>query len=202
MLHLRSFAPVCLAGIFVSTACPALDLTPYFVTRSTKTWSERIPYFIDGQTKYTLGLTRGMNVFDENGAARFFFDAAEGGSLLIKTSPLSPASVTFDNIEVYHKHALGILPEGAQEVELQKDRPLSLSLPGKQSLGMTYAYKLPGRRFIQGISFVNFSDTQQIILVVTSPAEMFEQTVALSTKVLQSWRTVGKEEDLSGVPVN
>ncbi len=202
MFAFRSFAPFCLAGMLAATTCPALDLPPKIIARTTGVGVVQVPCFIDGGVKYTFGLARGMSATEEDGGICFSFSTPEGASLLLKASPLSPAAASFDNIEAYRKQALLALPPGAEEPQWQKEQPFSLSLPGKPSLGFVHTYKLPGRRFIQAVSFVNYGERQQLMFILTAPADGFGEAASLSAGALRSWRPVGKDEDLKAIPAS
>ncbi len=179
-------------------ACRALDLAPRYVTRVTATESLRIPYFVDGSAKYTVYLPNAMTFYEDQGGTAFLFDQLEGATLVMKASLLSP-SVPFSKEDVYGKQALQTFSEPAQDI-VRQTGGVSLSLPGAENLTLVYDYKLPGRRFVQAVSFVNYSREQQIMLIVTAPADCFEKALSLSTEMLSSWRAVKPGEDLSLAP--
>jgi hypothetical protein len=194
------FLAVCFAGLLAVTTCQAIDLTPHFVTRVTGAGSLRIPFFLEGTTRYTFDLPQDVTISEEAGGVSFVFNRLEGASFIIKPSPFTPAQEF--GAPGFEKQALASLPPGADEILSQPGKATPLSFTGAKFQGFAYSFRLPGRRFIQAVSFVNYSNDQQVMLIVTATAGGFDQALSISNQMLHSWRKVLPGEDLSAIPAN
>lgn len=194
--------PLGLAAILASSGTGrALDLTPHFVSRVTAARTEQIPYFVEGETKYSLLLPAETTASGEPGEVTFCFGKLEGASLVIKPSPFQPAlAFSGPALETYRKALPQFLPPKAEEIAVQSEQPYPLPINGWSGQSFTLAYKLPGRAFLQSVTFLNFSAHQQIVLIVTAPSAQFEQASALSLRMMRSWRSLLPGENLAVPP--
>jgi hypothetical protein len=188
----------CLACALAAATTHAVDLTPKFISRGTV----QIPYYTQGSTQYTLYVPPETSVAAEGGTV-FYFHQLEEASLVIKTSPLSPALASSGTgREVYLKEARLCLPKGAQDVVLEEGKTPGLAFGDAEALELVYTFKLGARRFLQAVAFTNYSEVQQIAVILTATDESFEKSLSLSRQILRSWRKVKPGEDLSVPPAS
>lgn len=192
--------PFCTACLFALQSGYCLDLTPRFVTRITGNQSENIPYFVEGETRYSMELPRGVATMRGEGEALFIFRDLDG-TLTIKASPFKP-DVPFSGapLEDYRKAALGLVPAGATNIFIKTEAPNPLTFNGWTSHGFTVAYQLPGRSFFLSVTFLNFSANQQILLITSAPSKSFEQAESLTLAIMGAWRTLRPGENIAFPP--
>ena len=188
------------ACLFTLQNAWSLDLTPHFVTRITGNQTEDIPYFLDGDTRYSAELPRGVSASQGEGTAIFNYQYLEG-SLTMRPSPFKP-DVLFGGpaLEAYRKVALGFVPAGATDASIQQENPNPLTFNGWTSHRFTIGYQLPGRSFLQSVTFLNFSDRQQIVLITCAPRKNFEKAEALTDEIMGRWRKLRPGENIAFPP--
>ena len=190
-----------------STACLlaahsgySLDLTPRFVTRVTGTTSESIPYFVDGDARYSLEMPRGVSASGSEGQTLFYFRDIEG-SLTLRSSPFKPvAAFSSETLEAYRKAAWGWVPAGATDIALKQETPNPIPFNGWISHRFTLAYQLPGRSFMLSVTFLNFSAQGQILLITNAPMNHFKQAEALTLNLMNAWRKLQPGESIAVPP--
>ena len=188
------------ACLFPSVSGYCLDLTPRFETRITGTQSENIPYFVEGDTRYAMEIPLGVTASRDEGEAVFHFRDL-GGTLTMKPSPFNPDDpFSGPALETYRKAALGFVPAGATDISIKAEAPNPLTFHGWSSHCFTVAYQLPGRRFLQSVTFLNFSARQQILLVASAPADHFIRVEALVLEMMGAWRTLRPGESITVPP--
>ena len=196
----KTFFLYCAAYLLIANFGYALDLTPRFVTRVTDNQSELIPYFTDGDTKYSMEMPRGVSASQDDGNVVFRFRDLDG-KLTIKPSPLKPSDLfSGSTLETYRKEALALVPPQATDVVLKQEASNPLSFNGWASYRVTYGYKFPGRTFLLSATFLNFSEKQQILLVTTGTPSDFERIESLSYHLLGAWRQLRPGESIAVPP--
>lgn len=192
-----------LPGLIALTALSAtgwsVDLTPHFVTRMTAARSERLPFFREGETRYSLQPPAGASVSGGDGETVFHLNHLDGATVVLRNSPFQP-SLAFagPSLETYRKALPQFLPRQAGAVEVQDEKTLEIN--GWSSLALTMTYKLPGRAFKQAVIFLNYSESQQFALTIAAPAEHFAEAQALSLRMMRTWRTLLPGENLEVPP--
>ena len=190
----------CAACLFASQSSYCLDLTPHFVTRVTGDQSENIPYFVEGDTKYSLELPRGVSASRGEGEAIFIFRDFDG-TLTMRPSPFKPDDpFSGPALEAYRKAALGFVPSGATGISIKQETPNPLTFNGWTSHRFTVAYQLPGRSFLLSVTFLNFSAKQQILLITSAPTNHFERVEALTLTMMNAWRMLRPGESIAVPP--
>ncbi|MEI7957724.1 MAG: hypothetical protein WCI40_01340 [Verrucomicrobiota bacterium] len=190
----------CAACLFTAHSGYGLDLTPRFVTRITGTQNENIPYFMEGETRYSMELPRGVSALGGEGEAIFIFRDIDG-SLTMKASPFKPNDpFSGTTLESYRKAALGFVPAGATDISIKQETPDPLTFNGWRSHGFTVAYVLPGRSFFQSVTFLNFNENQQIALITSAPSKSFERAESLTLAIMSAWRKLRPGESIAVPP--
>ncbi|MEI8233657.1 MAG: hypothetical protein WCH57_03115 [Verrucomicrobiota bacterium] len=186
----------------VAPSAPAFDLTPHFITRITKGQAEHIPTFRDGETQYTVTLPGGVTAASGGpGETVFYFRDFPEASFQMKASPFAQQP-PFNGpaLQTYRRHALQCAPTGATDIALQEETADPFPFNDWSSYRYTLSYKLPGRSFLQSVTFLNLGSSQQILLVTHAPSAEFERASSLSWDILRTWRPVSPGEDLSVPP--
>lgn len=179
-------------------ASHALDLTPLVAHRTMNNISFDCPYFLDGKTRYAVNLPTETTVSGEKGVAHFSFTTLEGATFVMKTSPCKPETpFAGAELEAYQKLALSLAPAGSSEAVIEKETQDPLTINGWTSHGFTVSSHLPGTRLLQEIVFLNFSSSEQIILITTAGAQQFPRAVGKSSEIINSFRKLRPNEDLT-----
>ncbi|MCX6966224.1 MAG: hypothetical protein NTZ46_00315 [Verrucomicrobia bacterium] len=196
----KSFLLACTACLFPSLSGYCLDLTPRFVTRITRAQSENMPYFVEGDTRYSMELPLGVTASRGEGAAAFHFRDLDG-TLTMKPSPFKPDEpFSGSALDAYRKVALGFVPAGATDISIKAEAPNPLTFHGWTSHRFTVAYQLPGRSHLQSVTFLNFSAKQQILLISDAPTNEFERVERLVMDIMGAWRTLRPGESIAVPP--
>ena len=196
-------APVCLAWLLAVAASSAVDLTPHFVTRGTGEGAIQVPYFLEGETRYSLQIPPGVRTLGGAGEVTFYFNELDGASFTMKASPFKPdVPFTGPSLETYRQALSRFLPPGAQAPTPKSEDPDPLPGRGWAGHRFTLDYKLPGRAFVQSVTYLNFSDRQQIVLIITAPAPLFQKAEEISLRMMNSWRDLSPHEDLAVPPTS
>jgi len=190
----------CAAYLFAAHSGYSLDLTPHFVTRVTGAESASIPYFTEGDTRYSLEMPPSVSASANESGAVFYFREIEG-SLTLRSSPFKPdAPFSGEALEAYRKAALGWVPAGATDIALKRETPNPFPFNGWISQRFTMAYQLPGRSFLLSVTFLNFSAQQQILLITSAPMNQFERAEALTLNLVKAWRKLRPGESIAVPP--
>ncbi len=194
------FLFACTTCLFSSVSGYCLDLTPRFVTRITGTQSENIPYFVEGDTRFAMELPLGVTASRDEGEAVFHFRDVEG-TLAMKPSPFKPDD-PFNGpaLEAYRKATLKFVPLGATDISIKAEVPNPLTFHGWTSYRFTVAWQVPGRSFLQSVTFLNFSARQQILLIASAPVDQFARMEALVLEMMGAWRTLRPGESITVPP--
>lgn len=175
-----------------------LDLTPLSVTRVMNNIRFCCPYFLDGETRYSVNLPAGVTFVSDGGGTLFRFAETGGAVFLMRPSPLKP-KVLFEepDLKLYRKAALSFVPASADSTAIQKEQPNPLPMNNWNSYRFTVSSNVSGVSTIQEITFLNFSDTQQIVLITTADSRYFDQAAQKSFEIINSFHALRRGEDLS-----
>ena len=189
---------ICIALVAICGTGRALDLTPHIVKRVTLQRSEDCPYFLDGKTRYKVNLPAKTSIWGEKGVAHFSFADMDGAVYVMKASPLK-ADLPFSgpSLEVYRQAVLSFIPEKATDVAIQKEKPNPLSINEWTSYEFIVASNSSGTRLMQSVTFLNFSPTEQIVLITTATGKQFDLAATKSSEIIRSLRSLQPDEDLS-----
>ena len=177
----------------VATAC-AMDFTPH---PSANVQSFLRVFFLEGKTRYAVNLPPGTTMTGGPVKALFFFTNLESASFSMGVSPVA-ADVPFDEpgLEKYRKAALTLAGPAAAAVAIRKEENEPLSVNGWTSYRFTVAFELPGRRFLQRVTFLNATPKEQWVLITTASEKTFDEADARSVIMFRSLRKLTSDEDL------
>ena len=179
-----------------------LDLTPHIIVRQVNELRFQCPYFRAGKSRYGVNLPIATSVSGDSGGVRFVFSELEGAVFAMKPSPLKPAvSFKEPDLEAYRKAALGFMVSYAKEPVIQKEQSNPFSINNWSSHRFVISSSGPGMRIIQEVTFLNFSETQQIVLITTADVKNIDEAAAKSFQIMNSFHLLRPDEDLSA-PVN
>ena len=196
---MKTLQLICLLlAVVACRAVMAIDLTPHIVQRVMHQRSYDCPYFLDGKTRYTVNLPFGASVWGEKGVAHFNFADTDGAGFVMQSSPLTPGlPFSGPSLEVYRRTALSFIPDKATDPAIAKEKPNSLAINEWGSFEFIVTSNIPGMRMMQSVTFLNFSPSDQIVLVTTAGANHFKEAVTKSSEIMRSFRKVEPNEDLS-----
>lgn len=177
-----------------------IELHPRYVTVELGGATIHRAYFADGDKNYAVTIDGETEVIDGKGGGVFRFKSYEGAEFSLRPSPLTVA-VPFnaEKLPDYLKAARKILGESAM---ITKESPVVLDvLPinGWSSCRYSFQYQISGISYAADVTFLNISETQQVVLVADAKEKDFEQIRARADKIMKRWHRVlpGDEEGLN-----
>ena len=116
----------------------------------------------------------------------------------MKVSPLNP-NVPFagNDLESYRQIALQMPSKGSTNISIAKEIPDALLTSGWPSYRFIVESIVWGTRSKQAVTFLNFSPTEQILLVTTAEAGQFEAAMLKSSQIINSFHQLPPDEDLA-----
>ncbi len=181
-----TLALLILLGVFLSEAA-AINLTPLRLVVSDD-GPPRIRYFFqDSDKRLAFRIDSKMAVSGSSEAALFRFEDAPTAAARISKSS-SPATVPFDEkgIPVYEALARTVLPAEASDVLLVEQVPDAIMINGWKSTQFTFTYQFFGLSYRRSITFVNFSESEQLVFDVSARESDYGRIYARSYRVLNS----------------
>ena len=182
----------------LATACAsafAIDFTPH-PTQNSQGFLRA--FFLDGKTRYVVNLPPKTTISGDPARALLYLNDLEGATFSIAKSPMTPEAVFREpDLQKYRMTALAQAgpPERKATVKSEESDPLPIN--GWTSFRFTVAFQVPGRRFLQRVTFLNFTQKEQWMLVTTAPEKRFEEADGCSWAIFRSWRKLDAAEDLS-----
>lgn len=179
-------AALLLIGL-VSGKVHALDLTPHEVTPGSDGPQMKRYFFQDGSKRLTFRIASNMTVGGANDTAAFGFNDVKTGAMKLSKSRFN-SEVAFDekNLEIYRTAARALLPPDAKNVQLEGEKPNAVAINGWTSHQFSFTYNLFGFPYRRSVTFLNYSEKEQIIFDVSAPAPDYEKSYARGYRVLNS----------------
>jgi len=200
-LRLGSAALAALAGLTPLAPLAAIDFTP-------RTEEINFPdgssierrYFVDGNKFYLINLAPNSELTGDSGVARFQFRDLRGATAQMRASP-DYYSFAEDHLDALLRLAESFAPPGTTPDGEWESTSNFLHLPHLPNHGLSRSYKLPGGTVRQSVVFINFTEKQQILLILTAFAEEFPKALERTTGIVGSLREITKAE-LQASPIN
>ncbi|MDQ6912810.1 MAG: hypothetical protein M3128_08040 [Verrucomicrobiota bacterium] len=179
-----------LASIFlgiISSAHATLDFTPNEINAASDGPALKRYYFRDGRKQLTFRIDNKMSVNGSSDAAAFRFQDMQGAATKLARSQTS-AHTLFDekNLASYRNVARTSLPADAADVQMEEERANPITINGWTSYRFIFSYKLFGNAQRRSITFINYSDAEQLIFDVSATADDYQKVYARSFKILNS----------------
>jgi len=175
-------------------ALRALDLTPHEMAQSGDGPPMKRYFFQDEGKRLSFRIDSKMAISGGGGSVGFRFVDLKGAAMKMSRSQMNPA-LKFDekNLVAYRSLARTLLASDATNVQPGEEKPDAISINGWTSHQFTFTYDRSGVRFCRSITILNYNETEQFIIDVTSEAPDYEKAYARGYRVLNS---------LSSLPVD
>jgi hypothetical protein len=164
----------------------ALDLTPHEIVLSNDGPPVKRYFFQDGSKRFSFRIDNKMSVNGGSEAATFQFADTGIATMKLAKSQLKPG-LPFDqkNLEAYRAAAGALLPADAANVQVEEKRD-AIPINGWASHQFVFTYNAMGLPFRRSVTFVNFSEKEQIIFDLSALAPDYEKIYARGYRVLNS----------------
>jgi hypothetical protein len=165
----------------------ALDLTPHEITITNDGPPMRRYFFQDGEKRMAFRIDKNMTVDGSTESSAFRFNDTTGASMKLSKSTLRP-QVLFDekNLESYRAAARRLLPPDVTNVQLEEEKSDAIAINGWTSRQFVFSYSLFGLSCRRSITFLNYSESEQIVLEIGAAASDYEKTYLRGYRVLNS----------------
>jgi hypothetical protein len=165
----------------------ALDLTPHEASVTNDGPPVKRYFFQDGDKRLAFRIDNKMTVSGGNESAAFRFSDTRNAGMKLSKSPSTP-QVSFDqkNLESYRMAARTFIPVNATGVQVEEEKPNAIAINGWVSQQFIFKYDLFGVPYRSSVTFLNYSEKQQIVVDVTAPAPDYEKTYFRGYRVLNS----------------
>lgn len=195
-----------LAGLLCLAATLHAD-TFNFSPRSTQTFVEgpNIPrdYFTRGGDKVSFKCPEGMRVSGSPDKAVFTFEKIVGAEFTISHSYLSPNDPFSMEGKIdlrYTALAQKQIPSGARGIRHLEVKRDVFGINGWSSIQYHFAYSYGNRDFRCAVTILNYDDQEQLVMVMRSPPEEFDQVYARSKRLLNTFHVLTPGEEAKPDP--
>jgi hypothetical protein len=180
-------AAVLLVFGMISSGAFALDLTPHEIAASGDGPSIKRFFFQDEDKRVSFRIDSKMTVSGTSAVAAFRFEDINTAGVTLSKSQMKPAA-PFDekNLESYRVAARTFFPPNATNIQLDEEKPDAIAINGWTSRQFVFSYNLFGAPYRRSITFVNYSQTEQIVLDIGAAAPDYEKTYLRGYRVLNS----------------
>ncbi len=171
----------------LSTNAYALDLTPREIPAAHDGPPVKRYFFQDRDKRVVFRVDTNMSVSGENNMAMFQFRDLPGAEMKLIPSPRHP-DLPFDEkgLDDYRAVARGLVPANATQVEFIEERAEAIPINGWTSYEFVFIYNRAGSPCRHSITFLNYTDKQQILVQVSAHGEDFDKAYARGYHVLNS----------------
>jgi hypothetical protein len=166
----------------------ALDLTPHEIHPTGDVPLVKRYYFEDSIKRLSFRLDNKMTVRGAPDSVAFHFNDIKTAGMTISKSRMS-SEMPFDqkNLESYRAAARALLPSDAKNIQLEEEKPDAISINGWTSQQFIFTYDSLGSPCRRSVTFLNYSEKEQIILDVGASAPDYEKTYIRGYRVLNSF---------------
>jgi hypothetical protein len=185
-----------LVSLAACSAFAEVDLTPRRVLINQGGFEAQRIYFVDGDKKFAVGLSRDAEVSAEENGTLFRFGGLPLATVRLRPSPLVP-DVPFDagGLVQYQKAALRLLPPSAENVVLDETAAEPIPLNNWKSVRLTFSYLIAGAPIRESFVFLNLNGKQQVILQTGAKQKDFVAASERAWKIIRGWHQVLPEDD-------
>jgi hypothetical protein len=187
------YSTICLLGPLLTEVC-ALDLTPHAVTTAYNNLRSTRYFFDDGGKSMAFRIDNNMTVKGGSSSAAFKFSDLRNAEMQIRKSPKTPETLFVGkDLEAYRTDARVALPEGASEVQIERENAAAIPINGWTSYQFILRYKLFGASYRRSVTFLNYNKVEQLIIDVSAPDSTFDLAYLRSYQVLNSLSELRKD---------
>ena len=171
----------------ISSQVHALDLTPHEVALNAEGPPIKRYFFQDSGKRMTFRIDNKMTVSGASDSAVFRFGDIKTAGMTLSKSRINP-EVPFDekNLESYRAAARAFLPPDAKETQIEEEKPAAIAINGWSSYQFVFTYKLFGFPYRRSITFLNYSEKEQIVFDVSAPDPDYQKVYPRGYKILNS----------------
>jgi hypothetical protein len=179
-------AAILLAGA-ISSEVYALDLTPHEIAVSSTGPPIKRYFFEDASKRVTFRMDNQMAVSGTSETAAFRFNDLKSAGMTLSKSSLKP-EMRFDknNLDPYRSVARGFVPQNATGTQLESERTDAVAINGWTSHQFIFSYTLFGFPYRRSVTFINYSEREQLIFGISATAVDYERTYMRGYRVLNS----------------
>ena len=165
----------------------ALNLQPQEITVKKDGPPIRRYFFRDETKRVLFRIDNKMTVTGGSNQAVFQFSDIRNATMRISKSGMTP-QVPFDekNLELYRTAARGYIPAQATDIQFVEERADAIPINGWVNHQFVVNYKMFGAAYRQSITFINYSETEQLVLDVAALEADYEKAYARSYRVVNS----------------
>ena len=175
----------------------ALDLTPRWTDTAIDGVPQRRLYFADGDKKFMLSIDRETEVAARFGGASFKFTKLPDIDLIIVPSRFKPSD-PFDEQKLveYREAARSLLPARGRSAETVEEQSNPVPINGWKSFRVKLRFTMDSRTYAQEVTFLNVSETDQIVLVTSAPEREWAEASDRSWQIVRSWQEMLPGDEL------
>ena len=165
----------------------ALDLTPHEIVPAHDGPAIKRYFFQEANKRLGFRMDNKMTASGASDSAVFRFSDLKTASMTLSKSPIKPA-LPFDekNLESYRGAARTSLPADAKDVRVEDERAEAIAINGWTSRQFVFTYTLFSVPYRRSITFVNYSETEQITLDVGAATPDYGKAYIRGYRVLNS----------------
>lgn len=168
-------------------AANAINLQPQEITVERDGPPVRRYFFADAKKKILFRIDGKMSVSGSASQAVFRFSDIRNGTMRLTKSAMKPET-PFDekNLESYRGAARAFVPAQANDIQIVEEKSDAIPINGWVNHQFVMTFKMFGVPFRQGITFFNYSETEQLVFDVMSEEKDYEKTYVRGYSVLNS----------------
>lgn len=173
----------------------ALNLTPNPIAFEGQGTSITNYFFEDNGKRLSFLVAANTRVTGNNDAVAFRFDDLPRATMKISRSQISPR-IPFDekSLPTYRDIARAILGSDVQNVQVE-ELPNPISINRWTSHQFTFTYDQFGQHLRRSVTFLNFSESEQLVIDISSSSEDYAKSYTLAYRVLNSLTDVPFAKD-------
>jgi hypothetical protein len=179
-------AALLLAGAILQDV-RALDLTPHEVALANDGPPIKRYFFQDSNGRLGFRLDDKMTASGESESAVFGFTDIKTAAMKLVKSQMKPEVLFVEkNLGLYRAAARMSLPPDAKDVRIEEEKADAISINGWTSQQFVFTYSLFSLPYRRSITFLNYSDSEQIIFDISAASSDYEKTYLRGYRVLNS----------------
>jgi hypothetical protein len=165
----------------------ALDLTPHEISLANDGPPMKRHFFQDSNKRVGFRIDDKMTATGENDSAVFRFKDIKSAAMKLLKSQMKP-EVPFDekNLELYRSAAKAFLAPDAKDARIEEEKADAVAINGWRSRQFVFAYTLFSVPYRRSITFLNYSDREQIILDIGAATSDYDKAYLRGYRVLNS----------------
>lgn len=173
----------------------ALNLTPNVVMSDDEGPAMRRYFFEDEGKRLSFRVGASTNVNGSADAVAFRFDDLQRAAMKISHSSMNPG-IPFDekNLAAYRNSARALLGPEAANVQIDGEILNPIFINRWTSYQFRFTYEQFGMQHRRSITFLNYSEKEQLIIDVNAVAEDYAKGYARGYQVLNSMTTTSLEK--------